>query len=66
MLRSPLLTGILVLMLREPEVPGYPWVLVKVAVTGVLGVALFLGTTRLKVRLETRRRTRTGKMRFGR
>lgn len=61
-----LVLGISLLLLPDPEVPEIGWVAIRVATSGVLGLVLYLSSTRLRGRLDEWRRTRTGKIRFGR
>jgi rod shape-determining protein MreD len=54
------------LLLPSPGAPDVRWIAVKVATSGVLGLALYLGRGRFTSRMEVWRRTRTSKVRFGR
>jgi len=55
-----------VLLVPGAELPGIVWVLVKVATTGLLGMALFAANTRLRGRMDSWRRHRVSKLKFDR
>ena len=54
------------LLLPLPGAPDVRWIAVKVATSGVLGLALYLGRGRFLSRMDIWRRTRGTKIRFGR
>jgi len=54
------------LLLRAPEAPDPRWIVVKVVSSGVLGLGLYLSRGRFLRRMETWRRARTARIRFGR
>lgn len=55
-----------VMLVSSTEAPDIRWVGVKVASSGILGLGLYLGRRRLQMRMESWRRSRTAKIRFGR
>ena len=61
-----LVLGLSLLLLSTPEIPAYPWLLVKAAATGVLGAALFLGRQRLLSRVDLWKHTRRTRIRLER
>jgi rod shape-determining protein MreD len=61
-----LVLGISLLLLPDPEVPEIAWVTVRVATSGILGLGLYLSSTRARGKLDEWRRTRTAKIRFER
>lgn len=54
------------LLLPTPGAPDVRWIAVKVATTGILGLALYLGRGRFLRRMEGWRRARTARIRFDR
>jgi len=64
--QQALVLGVSVLIIPSPEVPDFRWILIKVASTGVLGLMLYQARSRLLVRMDSWRRGRTSKVRFGR
>lgn len=64
--QQALILGVSLLFLPNPEAPDIRWVGVKVATSGVLGLALYLGSRQLQSRVEVWKRSRTAKIRFGR
>ena len=64
--QQALVLGIAVLILPNPEAPDLRWVLIKVATTGALGLMLYQTRARMLVRMDSWRRNRTAKVRFGR
>ena len=64
--QQALILGIAVLIVPNPEAPDLRWVLIKVASTGVLGLILYQTRARMLVRMDSWRRNRTSKVRFGR
>jgi len=64
--QQALVLGVAILILPTPEAPDLRWVLIKVGTSGILGLFLFQARTRLMVRMDSWRRTRTSKVRFGR
>lgn len=54
------------MLVSSIDVPDIRWVAVKVASSGILGLALYLGRRRLQSRMEVWRRSRTAKIRFER
>lgn len=53
------------LLLPSPGAPDVRWIAVKVATSGVLGLALYLGRGRFVSRVEVWKRARGSKIRFG-
>lgn len=64
--QQALLVGITLLLIPNPEAPDFRWVLIKVLTTGILGLVLYLSSTRMRTRMEARRRSKTAKIRFDR
>lgn len=60
-----ILLGLSVLLLPSPEIPEYPWVVVRALTTGALGVGLYVANNRLRSRVEVWRRGRKSKIRMG-
>ncbi len=54
------------LLLPVPDAPDLRWIAIKVASTGILGLGLYLGRGRFVRRLDSWRRAKTAKIRFGR
>lgn len=63
--QQALLSGILLWLVPGSEVPPYSWALVKVATTGLAGAMLFTLRHRLGSRVDTWRRSRRSRIRFG-
>jgi len=61
-----LVLGLSFLLLNAPEVPAYPWLLVKAGTTGLLGATLFFGRQRLLNRVDLWRHTRKTRIRLER
>lgn len=64
--QQAMVLGMSLVLMPSPEAPDLRWLLVKVVTTGVLGLGLYLGSTRLRSKMEIWRRARTSKVRFGR
>lgn len=64
--QQALVLGVAVLILPNPEAPNLRWVLIKVGSTGVLGLILYQARARMLSRMDSWRRSRTSKVRFGR
>lgn len=64
--QQALVLGVAILILPTPEAPDLRWVLIKVGTSGILGLFLFQARNRMMVRMDSWRRTRTSKVRFGR
>lgn len=60
--QQAILVGLVVLLLADPALPELPWMLLKVASSGVLGVMVILARRWLQRRFEVWRRTRTSKL----
>ena len=59
------LAAVTLMMLPQPELAAYPWILAKVAATGIVGVLAVLARRQLLVRLAGWRRSRTVRVRMG-
>jgi rod shape-determining protein MreD len=64
--QQALVFGVAFLILPNPEAQDLRWVLIKVATSGVLGLILYQARARFLVRMDTWRRNRTSRVRFGR
>ena len=64
-LQQLMLASVTLLMLPNPELTDYPWVLAKVIGTGVLGMLTFVARRQLEARYALWRRTRTVRVRMG-
>lgn len=65
-LQQLMLAGVTLLMLPQPELTAYPWMVAKVVGTGTVGTLAFLGRRQLRARYAMWRRTRTVRVRMGR
>lgn len=62
--QQTLLTALAFLLLPEPTLPE-PWVvLIRAAISGLLGMILYAATERFRTTLETRKRGRMGRLRL--
>jgi rod shape-determining protein MreD len=61
-----LVLGLSLLLLSAPEIPAYPWLLVKAAVTGVLGGLVFFARQRVLSSVDLWRHTRQTRIRLER
>ena len=61
-----MLATVMLLMMPQPEITPYTWVLAKVAGTGLLGMLLFIARRQLQARFSLWRRTRTVRVRMDR
>lgn len=61
-----LVLALSLLLLSTPEIPPYPWLLVKAAITGILGGVLFFSRQRLLSSVELWRHTRQTRVRLER
>ena len=63
--QQAMLMSIALLLLPAPEFPEVPWLLVRAGTTAVLGVMLHVARNRLKGRMESWRRSKGSRIRFG-
>ena len=65
-LQQLVVATVTLLMLPQPELVAYPWVVAKVLGTGLLGVLTFVARRQLLSRVSLWRRTRTVRVKMGR
>lgn len=65
-LQQLVLAMVMLLMLPQPEIAPYTWVVAKVLGTGLLGMLLFVARRQLRARFALWRRTRTVRVRMDR
>ena len=63
-LQQLVLATVTLLLLPDPELTAYPWVIAKVASTAVLGVLLFIARREMQARVALWKRTRTARVRL--
>lgn len=63
-LQQALVTGLAFLLLPAPELPNPIWAAVRAGACGLLGMAVYVATSRWRSSSETRRRGRMSKLRL--
>ncbi len=61
-----LLAALALLLLGDPELAAFPWIVAKVASTGLLGVVVFVARRELLARIASWRQTRATRVRLRR
>jgi rod shape-determining protein MreD len=64
-LQEAIVVGLMVLLLPDPPLPDPVWVGIRAAVSGVLGMSVYILAGRWRRNAEVRRRTRMGRLRLG-
>lgn len=64
-LQQALVTGLAFLLLPAPELPSPLWAVVRAGVCGVLGMLVYIATSRWRRSSEARRRGRMSRLRLG-
>ena len=64
--QQALILGVEFLILPSPEALDPRWILIKVVTSGILGLILYQSRARFLVKMDTWRRNRTSRVRFGR
>jgi cell shape-determining protein MreD len=64
-LQQALVTGLAFLLLPAPELPSPLWIAVRAGASGLLGMAVYIATSRWRRSAEARRRGRMSRLRLG-